>query len=242
MDVEDWLAAHPRWKSTRAAVQAVRRAFNYCLDQGVIISNPIKGVKAARAGRRVTYFTPEVEEAIYRFAKPALTTAIRVCIHTGARPMCEFGRVEAHHVQVDEKGNMVWWFSPHEAKVRGKPRVVRIPRCIVPLVEEAVRKYPTGKLFRDRRGLPWTARVLDASFARLRRELIRRKVPIDKSDVMYTCRHTYAKRMLAGYWTGKPLAIEFLAALMGNSPNVCWDHYAQWCDKYTEPLWESLTY
>ena len=48
IDVEDWLAAHPRWKSTRVAVQAVSRAFNYCLEQGVITSNPVKGLKATR--------------------------------------------------------------------------------------------------------------------------------------------------------------------------------------------------
>jgi integrase len=242
IDVEDWLSAHPRWKSTRAAVQAVRRAFNYCLEQGVITSNPVKGLKATRPGKRVTYFTPEVEEALYGFAKPAIALAIKVCIHTGTRPMCEFGRVEARHVQIDEKGNMVWWFSPKEAKVRNKPRVVRIPRCIVPLVEDAMKKHPTGKLFRDHHGRPWTNRTLRDAFTKLRQRLLRKGVPIDKSDVMYTCRHTYAKRMLGGYWTAKPLTIEFLAALMGNSPTICWEHYAQWCDKYTEPLWESLTY
>ena len=150
--------------------------------------------------------------------------------------------MEARHVEVDEKGNMVWWFSAKEAKVKSKPRVVRIPRCIVPLVEEAMQKHPTGKLFRDSHGKPWTVDTLRGEFAKLRRRLLRQKVPIDKGDVMYTCRHTYAKRMLAGYWTGKPLTIEFLAALMGNSPKICWEHYAQWCDKYTEPLWESLAY
>jgi hypothetical protein len=33
MDVENWLVAHPRWKSTRAAVQTVSRAFNYCCER-----------------------------------------------------------------------------------------------------------------------------------------------------------------------------------------------------------------
>ena len=242
IDVEDWLAAHPRWKSTRAAVQAVSRAFNYCLEQGIISANPVKGLKSTRPGRRVTYFTPEVEEALYQFAAPPLALAIKISIHTGARPICEFGRVEARHVQVDEKGNMVWWFPPQEAKVRGKPRVVRIPRCVVPLVEEAIQKHPNGKLFRDAHGRAWTIKTLHSAFTKLRRKLIREKVPIERNDVMYTCRHTYAKRMLSGYWTGKALTIEFLAALMGNSPKICWEHYAQWCDKYTEPLWESLAY
>ena len=43
---------------------------------------------------------------------------------------------------------------------------------------------------------------------------------------MYTCRHTFAKRILSGYWTGQPATIETLAGLMGNTPSVCWKHSA----------------
>jgi hypothetical protein len=28
--------------------------------------------------------------------------------------------------------------------------------------------------------------------------------------------------------------------LMGNTPKVCWDHYAQWADDYNDPLWAAL--
>jgi len=45
---------------------------------------------------------------------------------------------------------------------------------------------------------------------------------------MYACRHTFAKRTLSGYYTGRPVTIEVLAGLMGNTPKVCWDHYAAW--------------
>ena len=40
-------------------------------------------------------------------------------------------------------------------------------------------------------------------------------------------------------WTGKPCTIETLARLMGNSVQVCRDHYLQWCESYNEPLWEA---
>jgi hypothetical protein len=55
---------------------------------------------------------------------------------------------------------------------------------------------------------------------------------------MYSCRHTYAKRTLQGYWTGKMTNIETLARLMGNKPQTCHEHYLQWTDSYEEPLWE----
>ena len=64
-------------------------------------------------------------------------------------------------------------------------------------------------------------------------------IEFDVDTCMYSCRHTYAKRTLQGYWTGKQTNIETLARLMGNSPQVCRDHYLQWTETYNEPLWES---
>jgi hypothetical protein len=61
----------------------------------------------------------------------------------------------------------------------------------------------------------------------------------DEDCCMYSCRHTYAKRTLQGYWSGKATNIETLAQLMGNSAQVCCEHYLQWCESYTEPLWEA---
>ena len=54
---------------------------------------------------------------------------------------------------------------------------------------------------------------------------------------MYSTRHTYAKRMLQGYWTGKPVPIEILAQLMGNSVQICRDHYLKWTESMNEALW-----
>ena len=57
---------------------------------------------------------------------------------------------------------------------------------------------------------------------------------------MYTSRHTFAKRTLSGFYTGKPVSIEVLAGLLGNTPAVAWRHYAAWADQYNDPLWEAL--
>jgi integrase len=242
-DVEDWVAKHPGWKSNRAAVQAVRRAINYCVkDKKLIPHNPIRGVKVDPVGKRMTYFTPEVEEALCKWASPALGLAIRFGINAGTRPVCEFGSVERRHVQVDDKGNMVWHFPPGESKVRGKDRYVQVPRSLKPLVDEALKQHPTGKLFLDDQGRPWTEAAMKGKFRKLRDKLLREKVPIEKTDVMYTTRHTYAKRQLGGYWTGEPVSIEVLAGLMGNTPDVCWKHYGQWSVKYMEPLRRAVDY
>ena len=57
---------------------------------------------------------------------------------------------------------------------------------------------------------------------------------------LYTCRHTFAKRILSGFWTGQPATIETVAGLLGNTPGVCFKHYATWCDEYSQPLWTAV--
>ena len=85
LDVQDWADAHPNWTSNRAPIQALRRAFNFCvLSARVLKTNPVSGIKVDSVGKRVTYFSPEAEEAMYANAKPALAIALRVCIRTGA--------------------------------------------------------------------------------------------------------------------------------------------------------------
>ncbi len=55
---------------------------------------------------------------------------------------------------------------------------------------------------------------------------------------MYSCRHTYAKKILEGYWSGRPTNIETLARMMGNTPQVCRDHYLNWSKIDNDPIWE----
>jgi len=59
-DITSWLDKHEDWTGARRnAVQAVRRAINYCLEQGLVTRSLIQGYKVRRSRGRVTYFTPE---------------------------------------------------------------------------------------------------------------------------------------------------------------------------------------
>lgn len=242
LHVDQWLSSHPAWVGCRRTkVQALKRALNYGVGAGFLSRNPIRGYKTAKSGQRMTYLTPEQEQACYEHAKPALATAIKVLIRTGARYGCEFSRLTAKHVTMTPKG-VEFRFAPTESKTK-KLRIIRIPntepvaREVIALVEERMRQ--TGPLFRNTFGEPWTARGLRSAFNRLRKKLEKKGVKLDADACLYSCRHTYAKRTLSGFWTGKPSTIERLAELMGNSRDVCWQHYASWCDSYTDPLWES---
>ena len=76
---------------------------------------------------------------------------------------------------------------------------------------------------------------------------LRKKLGWDKDKVKTnyscsTCRHTFAHRMLSGYWTnGVGCSIETLAELIGDTPKVAFDHYGkEWGQHYQDPLWMAI--
>jgi integrase len=239
LHVDQWLAAHPTWNgSKRTKIQAVKRALNYCVAAGLPFQNHIKGYKAGKANVRKTYITPEQEEACYKYASKPLATAIKVCIRTGARYGCEFAKLTKRHVEFTEHG-MIWRFAAEESKT-GRERIIRITAHeIIDIVQCQIKEHARGPIFRNMKGTPWRQEYLGAAFNRLKKKLAKNGIHLDGGACMYSCRHTYAKRALQGYWSGQPTNIETLALLMGNSREVCWEHYTEWCDTYTEPLWKS---
>jgi integrase len=239
-DIDRWLAKHPTWKGgRRTRVQAVKRAFNYGHDAGLITDNPILGYKVAKQNARRTYITPEQESALLADANDAIGMAIQVCIRTGSRPGCEFAKLTAAHV-TDQGEKMVWTFQEDESKTK-KLRIIRVTAPeILEIVRQQIAAHPSGAIFRNTRGEAWTHKSLSIAFRYVRKRVAKQGVQFDKFICMYSCRHTFAKRVLNGFWTGKQTNLETLANLMGNSPEVCRKHYIQWVESYDEPLWASV--
>ncbi|MBI3465035.1 MAG: tyrosine-type recombinase/integrase [Planctomycetes bacterium] len=241
LDITQWLQAHPTWTSYRTRVQAVKRAFNYAVEQGLLAASPLRGMKVQKPNARVTYLTDEQEAALLEHAGKAFRVALRVLIRTGMRPGIEFAALRARHI-TDEGTRLTLTFQPHETKTK-RVRVIRIK---APQVIKAIRRRvaPSGDapLFRNRHGDPWTVKMLSQNFRRTlarARKHTTRDLQWDKDVCLYSCRHTYAKRTLQGYWSGTPTNIETLARLMGHTVQVCRDHYLQWTNSYDEPLWDA---
>jgi integrase len=239
--VTQWVESHKWDGGARTAIQAIKKTLNYCVSQGLIPRNPIRGYRTKMPGKRLTYFTQEQETALLENANPALRLALTVCIRTGARPFSEFAHLEARHVEESPKGQL-WRFPPGESKTgkqTRKDRVIYCPEEIAEIVRQRVKLYPKGKLFRNRSGNPWTKGGMKSAMQRLRKKLASIGVKLDQDACIYTCRHTFAKRMLGGFW-GRPVTLEVLAGLMGNSRQVCWAHYGKWCESYTDPFWDAI--
>ncbi|MBN1909349.1 MAG: hypothetical protein JW818_06400, partial [Pirellulales bacterium] len=180
------------------------------------------------------------EEALLKHANPALRMALRVCIRTGLRYGIEFATLTKDQVH-DLGHRMELRVTPKSTKTTQKYRIVRVTDPeVIAITRKQMEEHPTGPIFRSLKDKPWTPSNLSSVFNRLRRRVEKKEeIQFDSDACMYTCRHTYAKRTLQGYWTGKPTNIETLAKLLGNTPEVCWKHYVQWCDSYSEPLWEA---
>ena len=242
-DVTEWCEAHKGWTTHRMPKQAIKRAFSWACSEEVALLkvNPLAKLKIPVAKKRVTYFTPEQEEAICGNCKPNIARIIKALIRTGCRPG-ELRLVTAQHVETTSKG-MILRLKAAEHKTgshKGRERVVRIAEELKPTVQQLMKRHPSGPLFRNTHGGAWTETALRGVFYRLKMRLKKQGVKLDDDSCIYTCRHTFAKRVLGGYWTGKPATIEQLCALMGNSREVAWEHYGQWCESYDDPLWQAV--
>ena len=167
------------------------------------------------------------------YASPAFAVALKVCIRTGARPGCEFAALTKQHVR-DYGDRMEWVFKPDESKTKKLRRILITDQDIIDLVRG---KMQDGVIFRNRSGSPWSRRMLSQNFRRVKGRAEKDGVVLDPDSCMYSCRHTYAKRTLEGYWSGKAASIKTLARLMGNSVQVCIEHYLQFSEADNEMLW-----
>lgn len=236
--IDTWLQSH-NWKpgGYRTRVQAVKRALNFAVERKMIPASPIVGYKIPKSVSRVTYLTPDQEKAMLGVVSPSFAIALQVCIRTGARFGCEFANLTAEHIR-DHGDRLELVFKADESKTK-KQRIVRIMDAdTIARIRAQMQEHRSGPIFRSKSGEPWTRAMLSQNFRRAKAKLKLEGIELDRDACMYSCRHTYAKRTLEGYWCGKPASITTLARLMGNSVKVCMDHYLQFSNADNEMLWD----
>lgn len=243
-----WIQKHKTWNNNtqRNVIACIKAAFNFCCKFDDLETNPIASYQKPAATARVTSFSPEEMEKIYEATNEAHALFLKCCLLTGARPYSEMAIVTADHVVETPHGLFYLLkartadggFGHKAAKKTGKDRRIMLCEEMEVITRELMLTAPKGSgipLVRTKHGKQWKRCNGVHQFCLLKKKL---KLPDDR--VTYTCRHTFAKRTLSGYYTGNPVTIEVLAGLMGNTPKVCWDHYAQWADDYNDPLWAAL--
>jgi integrase len=238
-----WLQSRESWKSSathRSVLSVVLAAFNYA-EEMFRVASPLKGLKKPASVARLQSFSAQDEQALYRRCDKPLRDFLFAAIHTGLRPFCELAKLTADDVVETDRGMMWRVYSSKTEKTRKIP----VRPEVAELVHELVKTAPPGSgipVFRNSRGKGWTKSAGVVRFLALKKDLGWSSDPVRSRYASYTCRHTFAHRMLSGYWNGGlGCSIETLAELIGDTPKVAFDHYGrEWGQHYQEPLWAAV--
>ena len=241
--VKSWIESHSTWRSTethRGVIAVVLAAFNRA-DDMVGIPNPIKGLKKPKPKPRLQSIGPEDEQTLYEATEPCFGNFLFAAIHTGLRPFCELAKITADDVEEARRG-MMWRVYSSKTK---KTRKIPVRPEVAELARKLMKTAPKGSgapLFRNTQGNPWKGMTGVMRYLALKKKLGWDRDPVKSKYSCYTCRHTFAHRMLSGYWTdGVGCSIETLAELIGDTPKVAFDHYGrEWGQHYQDPLWAAI--
>ena len=241
--IATWIGSHPSWKSPtthRSVITVVLAAFNYAA-QNHDLPNPLKGLKKPAARPRLYSLTPDEEQAVYGAADAPFRDFLFAALHTGLRPFCELARLTTDDVVETERGMMWRVYSSKTKKTRKIPVRPEVAALSLRLIATAPRGSGVP-LFRNPQGNLWKKVTGVSRFLAIKRLLGWDQDKVRQKYSSYTCRHTFAHRMLSGYWNGGAgCSIETLAELIGDTPKVAFDHYGkEWGQHYQEPLWAAL--
>jgi integrase len=242
-DVSAWVESHVTWRSPvtrRNVTTTVLAAFNHAETEHGVRSS-LKGLKKPPQRPRLSSLTPEEEQAIYGATDEAFRNFLFAAIHTGLRPFCELAKLTAEHVEETPRGMMWRVYSSKTKKTRKIPVRLEVAKLTRKLMQTALRNSGLP-IFRNAQGNAWKKVTGVGRFVSLKRKLGWIGSDVRASYSSYTCRHTFAHRMLSGYWNqGAGCSIEVLAELIGDTPKVAFDHYGkEWGQHYQEPLWAAV--
>jgi integrase/recombinase XerD len=204
-----WVNKKESWGdyAKRDAIASVKQMFKWGLAEKHISDNPVATLVNPK---------PEPRDRVMSDAEHAWLIAAARCQKENGKEfalvlMASRCGVRPQQIREVTGANVVgctWVFKKH--KTRGKtkkPLVVFLPPCLATLTRMLVRKYPTGPLFRQESGRPWSKDTIARRLLRLRR-----KLGISDDVIMYAYRHTYATNaMMAGLSTAE------VATLLGHT-------------------------
>ncbi len=208
--------------NTRIFLTGVQAALNWAVKSGLIPTNPLRGVEMPqpRSRSREALVTPEQHRKLLELASPRLRPVIVCLENSGARP----GELTAATAKDwdDALGALVYHADTtrredefgHKTS-REKDRIIVFTGEALEIMRGLVAAHPTGPLFRNRTGRPWTPTTIWERFKKLREQVGNPHL------TPYSYRHTIATGLLKA---GR--SIDLVAALLGNTPNIIRHHYS----------------
>ena len=169
--VQEWIDAMDVSSGTKKNYcRSVKRCLRWAKKQGYVEGNPIEDMEQPKGGKREVVLSQEEYDELFSLAADVtFRDLLTVTWETGCRPQ-ESLRVEARHVDLT---NHRWVFPESEAKT-DLPRVVYLTDDALAITRRLMLRYPSGHLFRNSRGNPWTPDAVNCAFTRIQIKIGRR--------------------------------------------------------------------
>lgn len=205
-DVQSWLDDNPNWGPTtrRNAVASVKAAFRWAQRSGLTKVNPLADLESPAARRRETALSGVKVEAIRAVIRDAtFRDFLEGLCGSGCRPGELMGLTAA---MLDHR-ERVWRVPNKTGRATGDyTRTIYPTPGVFARSAELATENPSGPLYRNLKGRPWTRNALACRFRRLRERGV-----VSPGEVPYAVRHGYVTDALEA---GVPVAT--LAELVGH--------------------------
>lgn len=199
----------------RAFVTALKRAFAWADEQGLIADTPLRKLKKPKGGRRNrTLSLEEREQIMAAIRDDRFRDFVFALQETGCRPG-EIAAVTADDINLEEG---VWTLTQHKtASKTGEDRRVYLTPAMIELSRKLITRYPDGPIFRGWGDRPYSSNGIRCRFRRLRE-----KLPHLQDVVAYCYRHTFATDALE-----RGVPVTDVAELLGHkSTEMVMRHYS----------------
>lgn len=164
---------YPDWANNTKHdfIGAVKRAFNWAVNEELIDRNPLGRVKKpAREARESAVSAAEYARVIEAVSSPHFRTLIELSWETGARVQ-ELRKIEACHF---DGAKIV--FPPKQAKGKKYHRVIYLTPRAREIIERLAVERPEGAIVVNSDGNPWTKDSINCAFCRLQLALGRKSI------------------------------------------------------------------
>ncbi len=184
---QQWVDSYPDFAVTsrRNYLRSIKRCLAWAVKQGYFDNNPLANLEVPAAENREVVIEPEEFEKLLSFCRDEnFSDLVVLTWETGCRPQ-ESLRVDARLVDVVHHR---WVFQRKGSKGKKKPRIVYLNDKAWEITQKLMQRNPTGPLFRNTNGVPWTTDAINCAFDRLqvrmgRVEMAARKMAVDDAAI-----------------------------------------------------------
>jgi integrase len=175
------------------AVRAVKRVFQWAVDEEIILYSPVAKIKLPATEHRELAIDVKTWGSLLALLENKagknyddFRDLLTVIWDTGCRP------IKARSVETRwfDRAFRRWVFPVQKSKGKKRQRVVYLTGTAFTICERLAAKYATGSMFRQQSGKEWTVNAIRCKFRRIQERL---GIP---DLCAYTLRHSWATRKL----------------------------------------------